>query len=88
MSMTYGLGGYDPNLPHNNVVEQVVDNGDGTGTHTDYTTDPPTVTQLTGLPIPDPEPPLLADIAAALPVATLEEANDLLAQLINALGGN
>ena len=34
------------------LVEQTVDNGDGTGTRTDYTTDPPTVTQLTGLPIP------------------------------------
>ena len=35
-----------------NVVEQTVDNLDGTGTRTDYTTEPPTVTQLTGLPIP------------------------------------
>ena len=39
------------------VIERITDNGDGTGTLTDYTTDPPTVTQLTGLPIPEPEPP-------------------------------
>jgi hypothetical protein len=38
------------------IVEQTLDHGDGTGTRTDYTTDPPTVTQLTGLPIPEPEP--------------------------------
>ena len=67
------------------IVEQVVDNGDGTGTRTDYTTDPPTVTQLTGLPIPTPAPPDLADVFAAVPVVSLEEANDTLLALKAAL---
>lgn len=57
-----------------NLVEEEVDNGDGTGTLTDFTTDPPTVTQLTDLPIYEPPPPspedritvLEADLAAAL----------------------
>jgi hypothetical protein len=35
-------------------------------------------------PVPDP----LGDIAAELPAATLEEVNDLLAQVLSTLGGN
>ena len=63
------------------LVEQTVDNGDGTGTRTDYTTDPPTVTQLTGLPIPVPPEPTdgekLATLLAALTAAqSLEEIRD------------
>lgn len=38
------------------LVEQIVDNGDGTGSRTNYRTDPPSVTVLNDLPIPDPEP--------------------------------
>ena len=41
--------------PDGQIIEQTIDNGDGTGTTTDYTTDPPTVTQLSGLPLPDPK---------------------------------
>lgn len=72
-----------------NIVEQTVDNGDGTGTRTDYTTDPPTVTQLSGLPIPvAPEPTAeerLATLIAALGDAqSLEEIRDAAA----AAGGN
>lgn len=37
-------------------------------------------------PAPTPDP--LADLAAALPAATLEEVNDLLAQVLATLGGN
>ena len=64
-----------------NIVEQTVDNGDGTGTRTDYTTEPPTVTQLTGLPIPVPPEPTdgekLATLLAALTDAqSLEEIRD------------
>jgi hypothetical protein len=71
------------------LVEQTVDNGDGTGTRTDYTTDPPTVTQLTGLPIPVPPEPTdgekLATLLAALTDAqSLEEIRDAAA----AAGGN
>jgi hypothetical protein len=52
---------------HNrNLVERTVDNGDGTGTHTDYRTDPPTVTNLTGLPIPEEPTPTVEDRIAEL----------------------
>ena len=67
------------------LIEQTVDNGDGTGTKTDYRTDPPTVTQLTGLPIPTPPPPDLDEVFAAVPVQSLEEANETLAALRAAL---
>ena len=67
------------------LVEQTVDNEDGTGTRTDYTSDPPTVTQLTGLPIPEPEPPDLDTVFASVPVVSLEEANDTLLALKAAL---
>ena len=51
------------------LIEQTVDNGDGTGTrttfHPDGTVD--TVEQLTGLPIPPPpEPDPMADMQAQL----------------------
>ena len=51
------------------LVEQIIDNGDGTGTrttfHPDGTVD--TVEQLTGLPIPPPpEPDPMADMQAQL----------------------
>jgi len=59
-----------------NIVEQTVDNGDGTGTRTDYTTDPPTVTQLTGLPIPTPPEPTAEERLASL-VAALADAQSL-----------
>ena len=60
----YGLGGYLPDHPNGNVVEQTVDNGDGTGTRTTYDADGTvdTVEQLTGLPVvvvPLPTDPLL-----------------------------
>ncbi len=65
--------------------------GDGTATVTTYD-DNGQVTgteQLTGLPIPPPpEPDRLGELAAALPAATLEEVNDLLAQVLSTLGGN
>jgi YD repeat-containing protein len=35
-SITYGIGGYLPSQPNGNMVEQTVDNGDGTGTRTTY----------------------------------------------------
>lgn len=37
------------------------------------------------VPTPDPDP--VADLLAALPAATLEEVNDLLAQVLATLGG-
>ena len=64
MSTTTGIGGYDPNHPNGNIVEQTVDNGDGTGTRTTYDADGnvTSVEQLTGLPVvvvPLPTDPLL-----------------------------
>lgn len=51
--ITYGLGGYDPDHPNGNVVEQVIDNGDGTGTRTVYNPDGTVASTepLTGLPV-------------------------------------
>jgi hypothetical protein len=84
-NLSYGIGGFDPQMPHDNLIERLVDNEDGTGVHTDYRTDPPTVTNLTGLPIPEPEPPTLDEVFADVPVQTLEEANAVLVNLQAAL---
>jgi YD repeat-containing protein len=73
------------------MVEQTVDNGDGTGTRTTYDSDGNVTAteQLTGLPIPaEPEPTAeerLATLIAALGDAqSLEEIRDAAA----AAGGN
>ena len=73
------------------MVEQTVDNGDGTGTRTTFDADGnvTSVEQLTGLPIPvEPEPTAeerLATLIAALTDAqSLEEIRDAAA----AAGGN
>ncbi len=75
----YGLGGYNPGHPSGNVVEETVDNGDGTGTRTFYNADGTvdTVEQLTGLPIPEPPPPD--------PIAEMQATIDA---LLDALGGS
>ena len=90
-SITYGIGGYLPDHPNGNIVEQTVDNGDGTGTRTTYDADGnvTSVEQLTGLPIPVPPEPTdgekLATLLAALTDAqSLEEIRDAAA----AAGGN
>ena len=68
-STTYGPGGYDPDHPSSNIVEQTVDNGDGTGTRTTYHPDGTvdTVEQLSGLPY-EPRP---------LPVDALLDITDI-----------
>ena len=63
-STTYGIGGYIADHQNGNIVEQTVDNGDGTGTRTTYDADGnvTSVEQLTGLPVvvvPLPTDPLL-----------------------------
>jgi YD repeat-containing protein len=75
-----------------NIVEQTVDNGDGTGTRTTFDADGnvTSVEQLTGLPVPvEPEPTAeerLATLIAALGDAqSLEEIRDAAAA---AGGGN
>ena len=67
------------------LVEQTVDNGDGTGTRTTFLPDGTvdTVEQLTGLPIPPPpEPDPMADMQAQL---AAQQA--LIDELLAALGG-
>ena len=74
--ITYGPGGFDPSHPNGNIIEQVVDNGDGTGTRTLYGPDGQvTGTEaLTGLPIPDPP---AADPAAAVLAAVQTARNEV-----------
>jgi len=60
-TVCYGIGGYLPDHPNGNVIERVIDNGDGTGTRTIYHPDGDVavVVELTGLPIippPTPDP--------------------------------
>lgn len=61
------------------LVERTVDNGDGTGTRTTFHPDGTinTVEQLSGLPIPEPEPPD--------PIAEMQATIDA---LLDALGGS
>ena len=72
MITTYGIGGYDPKHPNGNVVEQTVDNGDGTGTRTHFDADGNVTSteNLTDLPIYVPPPPTpeerIADLEAKL----------------------
>jgi YD repeat-containing protein len=85
MSMTYGVGGYLPDHPNGNIVEQTVDNGDGTGTRTTYDADGnvTSVEQLTGLPVPvEPEP----DPVEALQ-AQVQAQQETIDALLAALGG-
>ena len=66
-------------IANGNIVEQTVDNGDGTGTRTTYDADGnvTSVEQLTGLPIPEPPPPD--------PIAEMQATIDA---LLDALGGS
>ena len=68
-STTYGIGGYDPEHLNGNVIEQTIDNGNGTGTRTTYHPDGTvdTVEQLAGLPY-EPRP---------LPVDALRDITDI-----------
>ena len=85
LNITYGLGGYLPEHPNGNVIEQVVDNGDSTGTRTTFTPEGEveSVEELSGLPIPpEPEPDPVADMQAQL---AAQQA--LIDELLAALGG-
>ena len=61
------------------LVEQTIDNGDGTGTRTTFLADGTvdTIEQLSGLPIPEPPPPD--------PIAEMQATIDA---LLDALGGS
>ena len=67
------------------LIEQTVDNGDGTGTRTTYRPDGTvdTVEQLTGLPIPEPE--AADDPLAAITALLTQVTPDQLARVL-ALG--
>ena len=67
------------------LAEQIVDNGDGTGTRTTYRPDGTvdTVEQLTGLPIPEPE--AADDPLAAITALLTQVTPDQLARVL-ALG--
>jgi len=71
----YNAGTADVTIPSDYRVVRDIVAGDnlgytrtysGTGTHTDYRTDPPTVTDLTGLPIPEEPTPTVEDRIAEL----------------------
>ena len=67
---TYGPGGFDPSHPNGNIIEQVVDHGDGTGTRTTYGDDGTIIATaaVDGLPVPpavEPSGPAEAEIEAA-----------------------
>ena len=67
------------------LIERTVDHGDGTGTRTTFHPDGTinTVEQLSGLPIPQPEPPDPIDTLTA----QLAAQNATIEALLNALGG-
>lgn len=67
--------------------EEVIDNGDGTTTHRVWDRDGVLVydeTYQTPIPV-EPDPIPIADVFAAVPVVSLEEANDTLLALKAAL---
>jgi len=85
----YKVGGFNPDLPNDNIAEQLIDNEDGTGVLTDFTTTPATVTNFSDLPIPDPEPvdPYAVYADAIADAQTMEEVRAAGAALAAALGG-
>lgn len=66
-TVSYGIGGFDPLHPNDNISERITDNGDGTGIKTIYNAagEQTSATQLTGLPMV--EPPSATDLLAAIP---------------------
>ena len=81
-SETYGMGGYDPASLNGNLLEQTVDNGDGTATTTRWDAKGNVVEETT-TPYERPAPPPLdtaaqtAALLAAKGVITEDEAADI-----------
>lgn len=71
------------------LVESFVDHGDGTGTHTDFSSDPPTVTQVSGLHVQAPEEtpadPMATLLGRLAEAQSLEEVRDAAAEAQAAL---
>jgi len=67
IATTYGLGGYDPDHPNGNIVEQVEDNGDGTHTRTVFDEKGnPEKSETYAVDAPEPPPPSEVEKLAAL----------------------
>lgn len=74
MQITYGLGGFDPDHPNGNIVEQVEDNGDGTHTRTVFDEKGNVVGKPETYPVDAPPPaPLTAEEKVAELAALLVE---------------
>lgn len=70
MDITYGPGGYLPELPGGNVVETVDDHGDGTATRTTYEAGEVVATETLTVPIVVPAvQPFDADLLATAEAA-------------------
>ena len=85
VTRTYGIGGHLADHPTNNVVEELVDHGDGTGTRTTYAADGTVeaTETVSGLPVIPPYPPLdgtgaLATLLVVEGVLGLEDAANAL----------
>lgn len=66
----HGVGGVQPGDP--NIIERVVDNGDGTATRTTYGPDGQVVEEVTYPHTPDPVLPTVADEVAQLRATVAE----------------
>jgi len=78
--ITYGLGGWDPEHPNGNVVERVVDHGDGTGTRTFFGPDGQEIGTEPVVGLPLAEPTSTVDLSALLATVTEKaEANRAIA---------
>ena len=78
----YGMGGYDPEKPNNNIIRTDVDNMDGTVTVTYFKSDGTLDREETiaGFPVSTPYPALdttgaLATLLAVEEVVTVEDAS-------------
>lgn len=70
--VSYGIGGYLPDHPNGNIIERVVDNGDGTATRTTYGPEGQVVEEVTYPHTPDPVLPTVADEVAELRATVAE----------------
>lgn len=79
VTRTYGIGGHLAEHPTNNVVEELVDHGDGTGTRTTYAADGTveSTETVSGLPLPGPPFPPLDSTGALATLLVVEGVLDL-----------
>lgn len=70
--VSYGIGGYLPDHPNGNIIERVVDNGDGTATRTTYDGNGQVSDEVTFPFTSDPVPPTLDEGVAELRATVAE----------------